>query len=95
MKRFVFLLVGLFMGLMIYAEMDLPQRGDPNSPASLHVAARYIEHAEEDTHTPNVVTAVLADYRSFDTLGEAGVVFTAALCCIVILMKGARDEQET
>jgi multicomponent Na+:H+ antiporter subunit B len=33
------------------------------------------------------VTAVLADYRGYDTLGETIVIFTAGLACILILMK--------
>jgi multicomponent Na+:H+ antiporter subunit B len=94
LKGLLFLVVGLFMALLLYAETDLPDRGDPSAPASTHVAADYIERSMEDTNTPNAVTAVLADYRGWDTLGEAVVVFTAALCCVLILMSGARDEQK-
>ena len=38
-----------------------------------------------------MVTAVLADYRGFDTLGETVVIFTAALGVILIL-RTRRDE---
>jgi len=31
------------------------------------------------------VTAVLADYRSYDTLGEVVVIFTAGLACLLVL----------
>lgn len=72
-------------GLLLYAERGLPNRGDPAAPALGHVAPYYIEHAEEQTHTPNIVTAVLADYRGFDTLGETTVIFTAGLACYFIL----------
>jgi multicomponent Na+:H+ antiporter subunit B len=34
-----------------------------------------------------VVTSVLADYRSFDTLGETLVIVTAGLACLVILLR--------
>ena len=77
------LLLALFVG---YAAQDLPPRGDPDSPADVHVSPHYIERAVEETETPNIVNAVLADYRSFDTFGEALVVFVAALACIVILV---------
>lgn len=86
------LLVVLFAALLFYAESDLPAKGDPTAPASTHVAARYLERALQETHTPNVVTAVLADYRGFDTLGESVVVFTAALCCILILKRSKSQE---
>ena len=81
-----------FAGLLIYASADLPDRGDPEAPARLAAGADYIARAEDDTRTPNVVTAVLADYRSLDTLGETFVVFTAALAVVLILHRH-RDEE--
>lgn len=77
------LLVTLFVG---YASNDLPYRGDPESPANVHVSTVYLEGSMEDMETPNVVAAVLADYRGYDTFGEALVVFVAALSCILILV---------
>lgn len=79
--------------VLVYTGADLPRVGDPEAPASVHVAARYIERSLEDTATPNVVTAILADYRGFDTLGEVIVVFTAALACACILMRGEDSEE--
>jgi len=72
---------------MIYAAGGLPDRGDPNAPASTHVSPYYIEHTIEETDTPNIVTSVLADYRGYDTLGETIVIFTAGLACMLVLMK--------
>jgi multicomponent Na+:H+ antiporter subunit B len=81
------LILALFFALMAYAAGGLPDRGDPDAPANVHVSPYYIEHAVEETNTPNIVTAVLADYRCYDTFGETIVIFTAGLACIVILMK--------
>jgi multicomponent Na+:H+ antiporter subunit B len=36
---------------------------------------------------PNVVTAVLASYRGFDTLGETVVVFTGGVGVIALLRR--------
>jgi multicomponent Na+:H+ antiporter subunit B len=83
----------LFVGLMLYSSTGLPERADPQSPANTHVSPVYIEESLEETHTPNIVTAVLADYRSYDTLGEAVVIFTAGLACMLILMKRNADDQ--
>jgi multicomponent Na+:H+ antiporter subunit B len=80
-------LVAAFAGLLVYASVDLPDRGDVESPAHRGVGADYIERAEADSETPNVVTAVLADYRSLDTLGETFVVFAAALAVALILQR--------
>ena len=44
-----------------------------------HVAPRYLYESINETGVPNIVTAVLASYRGFDTLGETTVVFTAGV----------------
>jgi multicomponent Na+:H+ antiporter subunit B len=72
-------------GILFYADMQLPRMGDPRSPASTHISPYYIEHSHHETGAPNFVTAVLADYRGYDTLGETTVIFTAGLACLLIL----------
>ena len=85
MKRLVWFALMITAGLLIYTDTTLPRVGDPNSPASTHVSPHYIEHSHEETGAPNFVTAVLADYRGYDTLGETTVIFTAGLACLLIL----------
>jgi multicomponent Na+:H+ antiporter subunit B len=63
----------------------LPPWGDPGAPPQVHVSPRYLERAVAETGTPNVVTAVLADYRAYDTLVETLVIFTAGLGCWLLL----------
>lgn len=84
-------LIALVAGFLMWATRDLPLRGDPESPASTHVSVYYIENALQDSNTPNMVTAVLADYRGFDTFGEAVVVVAAALSCLLILLRRRDD----
>ncbi len=76
---------------LVYTTGDFPSWGDPESPASLHVSEHYISQSYELTHTPNIVTAVLADYRGFDTMFETIVVFTAALACFFILRRPRKE----
>jgi multicomponent Na+:H+ antiporter subunit B len=76
-----------FVGLMLYASTGLPDRGDPSAPAQQGVSRTYIESSLPQTQTPNVVTAILADYRSMDTLGETLVILTAALSAALILAR--------
>jgi multicomponent Na+:H+ antiporter subunit B len=64
---------------------DLPELGDPNSPANTHVGAWYLDNAMEQTHVPNVVTAVLASYRGFDTMFETAVIFTGGAAVLLLL----------
>lgn len=84
-------LVAAFGVLLLLASRDLPDRGDPEAPGHVGVASRYIEQSLADSETPNVVAAVLADYRSMDTLGETLVVFTAALAVAVVLVRSERS----
>ena len=93
MKWLYSILLLLFLVVMVYASTGLADLGDPEAPANTHVSPTYIEDSEKDTHTPNIVTAVLADYRGYDTLGETVVIFTAGLACILILMKRKKDDQ--
>ena len=74
-----------FAALLIWASAGLPDRADTQAPANQHVSPEYLVRAEEDTGVPNVVTAVLADYRGYDTLGELIVIVTAGLACIFVL----------
>jgi multicomponent Na+:H+ antiporter subunit B len=74
--------------LLLYGAADLPAFGDLGSPASTHISPIYLERSVEQTRTPNVVTAILMDYRSLDTLVETVVIFTAGIACALILRKG-------
>jgi len=83
-------LVAGFLALMLFGSVDLPDYADPEAPGHQRISPDYIEGSLDDTETPNVVTSVLADYRSFDTLGETLVIITAGLACLVILLREAR-----
>ena len=71
--------------LLFYALGDMPVYGDPNSPANSYVGMEYIARSIEDIGIPNVVTAILASYRGFDTMGEVFVVFAAGLGVALLL----------
>ena len=85
--------VGITGAALIYGTWDIPGFGDPNAPAQTHVARYYIENSVPETGVPNIVTAVLASYRGFDTLGEVAVVFTAGVA--VLLLIGGRRPKST
>ena len=91
------MLVVLITGsALVYGTYDIPSFGDPESPAQQHVKPHYIEHSIEDTGVANVVTAVLASYRGYDTLGEVTVIFTAGIGVMLLIggrLRG-RDKKE-
>jgi multicomponent Na+:H+ antiporter subunit B len=84
-------LIVAFLGLMLFASTGLPDRGDPDAPAQQGVSQTYLADSYADTQTPNVVTSLLADYRSMDTLGETMVIVTAALAAALVLIRRVDD----
>lgn len=89
------LAVALATGIMlVYGTLGLPAFSDPNAPPHRHVVPRYIHDGPRETGVPNVVTAVLASYRGFDTLGEVVVVFTGGVGVIALLRRGRRGKKE-
>jgi multisubunit Na+/H+ antiporter MnhB subunit len=82
------LLATLFAGaLLLYGTRDFAPWGDPNAPASRHISPTYIEKSLEQTHVPNIVTAVLADYRGYDTMFETIVIFCAGVVVVSVLRR--------
>jgi len=92
LRWLVIAVLGLFFAVLLYAEGDLPDYGDIEAPANLHVSQYYIQKSLEETDTPNMVTAILADYRGYDTLGETVVIFTAGVACVLLLMRRKSNE---
>jgi multicomponent Na+:H+ antiporter subunit B len=84
-----FVIIVVTAAVLIWGTLDMPDFADPNAPANLHVAPRYIEHSAEETGVINMVTAVLASYRGYDTLGETTVIFTAGLG-VILLLRGRK-----
>ena len=80
--------------VLAYGTLGLPAISDPDAPIHTHVAPRYIHDALRETGVPNVVTAVLASYRGYDTLGEVMVVFTAGAGVIALLRRRKRRMKE-
>lgn len=83
----VFFLVG------IRAFEGLPKFGEPafaSIPGS--PTMEYVKNGLQETGASNIVSAVLLDYRGYDTLGEATVLFTAILGALAIIRRKARKE---
>ena len=68
------ILLVLFGGLLYIAD-DLSF----GKPAVTDMDDYFIQHGQTQTGANNIVTAIVFDFRGFDTLGEATVLFTAVL----------------
>jgi len=76
------------VALISYATFNVPLLGDPDAPVHQHVAPWYLEKTVEHVDIPNVVTAILATYRGYDTLGEVFVIFVAGIGVLFLLSAG-------
>lgn len=77
MKKSIFGIALIFvLAFMILAAFGMRPFGEPTVS---EMDDYYIQNAQAETGANNVVTTVVFDYRGFDTLGEATVLFTAVL----------------
>ena len=94
MKRLSLISVLPLGFLLLYASIDFPEWGAVQSPASASsVSSHFIAKTGVDTEVPNMVTAVLADYRGFDTMFETVVVFIAGLALLAILKSSSSSKR--
>jgi len=70
----IFLIVVAFF--MIYSMFNIHDFGSLDS-IDTSMDDHIISNAQNETGANNAVTSVVFDYRGFDTLGEATVLFTA------------------
>ncbi len=87
MKALAFVATLVTGAILLYGTMDFPAWGDPQAPAATHLSNYYIENAVAETHVPNLVTAVLGDYRGYDTMFETVVIYCAGLAVVSVLRR--------
>jgi len=87
------MLLAVFFLVGVKAFEGLPRFGEP---AFASIAGsptmEYVKNGLQETGAANIVSAVLLDYRGYDTLGEATVLFTAILGALAIVRRKARKE---
>jgi multisubunit Na+/H+ antiporter MnhB subunit len=87
---FTFVFIAIFLYFAWIALQALPPFGKP----FMRVAGEYLARGKSETGAANIVAAVLLDYRAYDTLIEASVLFTAALGVTVVLRLVGRIKDE-
>lgn len=73
------------MAILLFTVPNSPEYGNPDNPAMNEVSLRYVEKGPLETGAVNAVAGMILDYRAFDTLGEALVLFTAAIGVVSLL----------
>ncbi|KPJ49583.1 hypothetical protein AMJ40_05220 [candidate division TA06 bacterium DG_26] len=74
--------------IALYVFRQLPPFGGPLREVSQY----YVEHGLASTGAANLVSAILLDYRAYDTLGEATVLFTSVIGLLTVLRKVGRKK---
>lgn len=91
MKNLAMLATLVTGALLLYGTKDFPAWGDPQAPANTHLSPVIIEKAVEQTHVPNLVTAVLGDYRGYDTMFETVVIYCAGMAVASVLWRRKKE----
>ena len=79
---------------LVYGTLGMPAYADPAAPIHQHVAPHYLQETPREIGLPNVVTAILASYRGYDTFGELTVILTAGISVMLLLGIHARGTEQ-
>jgi multicomponent Na+:H+ antiporter subunit B len=84
--------VALLLGGLVYLAGSefgtLPPFGEP----LMRVSETYLAQGLTETGAANLVASVILDYRAYDTLGEATILFAAAIGVATILRARGRKQ---
>ena len=80
------LFIACFLVFAFFALKELPNFGQP----IMRVAQEYIEQGLKKTGATNIVAAIILDFRGYDTLGEATVLFTAVMGVLAVMRRVGR-----
>ncbi|MCK4402635.1 MAG: hypothetical protein KAV98_02570 [Dehalococcoidia bacterium] len=81
--------LSIFIGFLIATAFLIHPFGYPPSEMDDYI----IENTQSETGANNAVTAVIFDYRGFDTLGEATILFTA-VTGVVMLFRAKKKREK-
>lgn len=91
----VCLLTAGFFAFGYYAFRSLNEFGTPIiSAVGTAPSNKYLADGLKETGSANIVTSILLDYRAYDTLGEATVLFAAILGALAVLRGRAWSKRE-
>lgn len=92
----VVLLGVIFLAGIKVFDSSLPSFGSPafTAQAGRTASQQYLENGLQETGAANLVTSVILDYRAYDTLGEATVLFTSILGAVVLLRRQSKKKME-
>lgn len=81
--------LGIVIAFLVASAFLIHPFGQPPSQMDDYI----IDNSQAETGTNNVVAAVLFDYRGFDTLGEATILFTAVTGVVMLFRARKKGEK--
>ncbi|MFH1836879.1 MAG: hydrogen gas-evolving membrane-bound hydrogenase subunit E [Candidatus Omnitrophota bacterium] len=79
----------LFVGIKCFK--DLPEFGYP----IMKVSGDYLKMGLAKTGAVNLVSSIILDFRAYDTLGEATILFTAVIGVLAVVRRIGRKSEDT
>lgn len=85
---FAVLFVAIFLAFSYKAVLQLPGFGNP----IMKMGSQYIAEAMRKTGATNIVAAIILDFRGYDTLGEATILFTSVIGVLAVLRSAGKKK---
>ncbi len=82
--------IATFLFVAVKAFKDLPEFGYP----IMRIANTYLKEGLVKTGASNLVSSVILDFRAYDTLGEATILFTAVIGVLTIVRRIGRKKKD-
>jgi multicomponent Na+:H+ antiporter subunit B len=82
--------IATFLFVAVQAFKDLPEFGYP----IMRIANTYLKEGLVKTGASNLVSSVILDFRAYDTLGEATILFTAVIGVLTIVRRIGRKKKD-
>ena len=85
MKKIIFVIAFIvFFSFLVISAINMRPFGNPTFS---EMDDYFIENAQSEAGANNVVTSIVFDYRGFDTLGEATVLFTTIVGIVALFRR--------
>ncbi len=84
------LFIVCFLGLVYFALKELPGFGDP----LMRVSRGYVAEGMAKTGVTNLVTAITLNFRSYDALAEAAVLFAGIIGVLTVTRKAGKSHEK-
>lgn len=83
----------LLFVVLVISVLQMPTEAVVTAPSYNDVVLYYLSNGVNETNVTNLIAAILADFRGFDTLGETIVLFTSVVAVASVLRSAKHDKE--